>query len=90
MPLRDHFRPPVYNIASWEGFHALWPGAMVFQLARKLPPGFVAEPRVHLGTYFELDISTFEGVSVATSSRRPIQPMAAAAVLRRPSRPSRP
>lgn len=60
MPLRDHFRPPVIQSTSWEGFHALWPGIMVLQLARKLPPGYVAEPRVHLGTFFELDVSTFD------------------------------
>jgi hypothetical protein len=29
-------------------------------LVHKLPVGFVAEPRVHLGAYFELDVSTFE------------------------------
>lgn len=71
MPLRDHFRPPVWNIASWEGFHALWPGAMVFQLSRKLPPGFAAEPRVHLGTFFELDISTFERTGPADPAVAP-------------------
>ncbi|MFO0811353.1 MAG: DUF4058 family protein [Gemmataceae bacterium] len=60
MPLRDHFRPPAIKYATWEGFHALWPAAMVYQLVRKLPPGFVVEPRVHLGTFFELDISAYE------------------------------
>ena len=24
MPLRDHFRPPIANQSSWEGFHAMW------------------------------------------------------------------
>jgi hypothetical protein len=38
----------------------MWPGAMVFQLEPKLPPGFVAEPRVQLGTFFELDVSTYD------------------------------
>ncbi len=60
MSLRDHFRPPVSKFATWEGFHALWPSTMAMQLARKLPPGFVVEPRVHLGTFFEIDISTYE------------------------------
>jgi hypothetical protein len=32
---------------------------MVLNLAPKLPKGFAAEPRVHLGTYFEIDIRTF-------------------------------
>ena len=60
MPLRDHFRPPVWNQASWEGFHGGWPMMMVLNLAPKLPKGFAAEPRVHLGTYFEIDVCTFD------------------------------
>ena len=55
MPLRDHFRPPVLQMASWEGLHAMWPAYMVGQLRKSLPPGFTAEPRVHLGTLVELD-----------------------------------
>ena len=60
MPLRDHFRPPVWNQASWEGFHGGWPMMMVLDLAPKLPKGFAAEPRVHLGTSFEIDVCTFD------------------------------
>jgi hypothetical protein len=60
MPLRDHFRPPVSKRSSWEGFHGLWPGIIVQQLARRLPDGFVAEPRVHLGSFYEIDVCTFE------------------------------
>jgi hypothetical protein len=56
MPLRDHFRPPVSKKASWEGFHAAWPMCIVQQLRKLLPPGFVAEPRVHLGTLMEIDV----------------------------------
>jgi hypothetical protein len=55
MPLRDHFRPPVSKRATWEGFHAVWPTSIVQQLRRQLPPGFVAEPRVHLGAFMETD-----------------------------------
>jgi hypothetical protein len=33
---------------------------MVQQLVGKLPAGYLAEPRVQLGTYFELDVGTFE------------------------------
>ena len=25
MPLLDHFRPPIFNKGSWEGFHGGWP-----------------------------------------------------------------
>src|SRR5712671_1927173 len=59
MPLRDHFRPPVSKRASWEGFHGQWPAMIVQHLARVLPDGYVAEPRVHLGPYFEIDVTTY-------------------------------
>lgn len=60
MPLRDHFHPPVSKRSSWEGFHGGWPMQMVAQLLPQLPDGFVAEPRVHLGSYYEIDVSAFE------------------------------
>jgi hypothetical protein len=60
MPLRDHFRPPIWNHSSWEGFHGMWPATMVQQLYRVLPDDFSAEPRVHLGTYFEIDVCAYE------------------------------
>src|SRR4051794_20541587 len=76
MPLRDHFRPPVSKRSSWEGFHAMWPTCIVQQLRKQLPPGFVAEPRVHLGTLMEIDVgapesrdSTRGGVSGENGNR---------------------
>lgn len=60
MPLRDHFRPPVSKKSSWEGFHAMWPTCIVQHLRDLLPPGFVAEPRVHLGTVMEIDVGALE------------------------------
>src|SRR2546421_11577208 len=60
MPLRDHFRPPVSKRSSWEGFHGGWPMRIVEELAPRLPDGFVAEPRVHLGSFYEIDVSAFE------------------------------
>jgi hypothetical protein len=60
VPLRDHFRPPVSKKSSWEGFHATWPTCIVQQLRKLLPPGFVAEPRVHLGTFMEIDLGALE------------------------------
>ena len=60
MPLRDHFRPPIWNQASWEGFHGGWPMMMVLNLAPKLPKGFVAEPRVRLGSFLEIAVCTVE------------------------------
>jgi len=68
MPLRDHFRPPVSKRSSCEGFHGLWPGIIVQQLAPLPPDDFVAEPRVHLGSYYEIDICTFE----QTEEREPV------------------
>jgi hypothetical protein len=60
MPLRDHFRPPLDNITSWEGFHGQWPAVIVQYLRRKLPVGYVAEPRVHAGSKAEIDVAAFE------------------------------
>lgn len=73
MPLRDHFRPPVSKAASWEGFHGMWPGVIVMQLFRKLPSGYVAEPRVRLGAVAEIDVGALEQKSAprATSSSAP-------------------
>jgi hypothetical protein len=55
MPLRDHFHAPLSKRASWEGFHGLWPAIIVQQVTVQLPMGFVAEPRVHLGSFCEVD-----------------------------------
>ncbi len=60
MPLRDHFRPPISSRSSWEGFHGGWPMAIVQRLSQLLPDDFTAEPRVHLGTYFEIDVCAYE------------------------------
>src|SRR5437870_8427907 len=60
MPLRDDFRPPVSTRSSWEGFHGMWPATMVQQLVRVLPDDYTAEPRVHLGSYFEIDVCAYE------------------------------
>jgi len=66
MPLRDHFRLPVSKRSSWEGFHAMWPGCIVQQLSKLLPPEYVAEPRVHLGTTMEIDVGALEIDDVPT------------------------
>ena len=34
MPLRDHFRPPLDDIASWEELHGQWPAMIVMALNR--------------------------------------------------------
>ena len=60
MPLRDHFHPPLASKSSWEGFHGAWPTMIVMTLVRKLPQGYAAEPRVHLGTFYEIDVASYE------------------------------
>ncbi|HQX54122.1 MAG TPA: hypothetical protein PLR25_29685 [Planctomycetaceae bacterium] len=60
MPLFDHFRPPIFNKGSWEGFHGGWPMTMVMDLCKSLPEQYAVEPRVHLGKNFEVDVCTFD------------------------------
>jgi len=60
MPLRDHFRPPIATRHSWEGLHGMWPATIVQELDKVLPADFTAEPRVHLGTQFEVDVCAYQ------------------------------
>lgn len=60
MPLRDHFRPPLDNVHSWEELHGGWPMVIVQHLRTKLPAGYIAGPRVHFGSYVEIDVAAFE------------------------------
>jgi len=60
MPLRDHFHPPLSSQRRWGSVHGGWPMEIVRQLFDLLPPGYQAEPKVHLGSPTEVDIGTFE------------------------------
>ena len=60
MPLRDHFRPPLDKILSWEELHGQWPAVIVQQLRKRLPPGYAVGPRVHSGSQIEIDVAAFE------------------------------
>lgn len=60
MPLRDHFRSPVADRTPWEALHGAWPTFIMMDLNRRLPPNYVAHPRVHLGASFEIDVATSE------------------------------
>ena len=60
MPLRDHFRSPVNDTHSWDEVHGQWPGEIVRDLVKILPAGFRAAPKVHLGSPFEVDVSTYD------------------------------
>ncbi len=69
MALRDHFRPPVDNEHSWDELHGMWPAVIVQQLFPKLPEGYIAAPRVHLGAAFEIDVSTLESDATTRTNR---------------------
>ncbi len=60
MPLRDHFRPPIWKRASWEGLHGMWTGTILFQVSNNLPDDYAPEPRVKLGTYFDKDSCAYD------------------------------
>ncbi len=69
MPLRDHFRPPLDNKYSWDGFHAMWPAVMVQYLVKILPERYFALPGVYLGSIYEVDIGTFRDTEQTDRSR---------------------
>ncbi len=60
MPLRDHFRSPVNDTHSWDEVHGGWPMEIVRHLTTILPSGFRSAPKVHLGSPFEVDVSTYD------------------------------
>lgn len=61
MPLQDHFRPPINQRRSWEGFYGLWVAALVEKLNRDiLAAEFFADMQVHVGSQVEVDIATLE------------------------------
>src|SRR5438477_13207238 len=68
MPLRDHFRPPLTDTASWEELHGQWPAVIVQQLRTVLPPGYVAGPKVHVGAQVEIDVAAYEQDDAPTLS----------------------
>src|SRR5437868_15129126 len=86
MPLRDHFRPPLADTASWEELHGGWPMVIVQQLRTRLPPGYVAGPKVHVGAQVEIDVAAYERDVPAPSA--PVQPPAGLATATWTARPS--
>ncbi|HJT33240.1 MAG TPA: hypothetical protein VJ783_14445, partial [Pirellulales bacterium] len=73
MPLRDHFHPPLISKRSWEGFHGAWPAMIVRTLVHKLPHAYIAEPRVHLGAFYEIDVTPQPTLAVATDVPDPYE-----------------
>jgi hypothetical protein len=45
----------------------MWPATMAQALAPLLPDGYIVEPRAHLGSFYEIDVSAFEDYSEAES-----------------------
>lgn len=41
----------------------MWPAIIVQHLFKELPEKYTAEPRVHLGNYYEIDVCAFEDVA---------------------------
>jgi hypothetical protein len=68
MPLRDHFRSPLDDFTSWEGFHGQWPAVIVQHLRKRLPADYVAAPRVHSGSEVEIDVAAYEQDNPPSSS----------------------
>lgn len=60
MPLRDHFHSPVNDKHRWDAVHGGWPMEIVRTLFDLLPEGFVAEPKIHHGSPFEVNVSMLE------------------------------
>ncbi len=64
MPLLDHFHPPLYPQRSWESFHSRWANSIADALQNTLPPRYVAEVQIHLGSRVEADVAEFEQTNV--------------------------
>ena len=60
MPLRDHFRPPFDTRTGWEGIHTYWPSEMLRKLFPHLPPDYIAEPGIHIGSAFEVAVAAYQ------------------------------
>ncbi len=89
MPLRDHFRPPLDLKTSWEGLHGGWPMMIAQRLNAELPANFVAEPRVHLGSAFEIDVAAYRNDGAGSwSPSAPPQNGAIASTAWSPARPA--
>jgi hypothetical protein len=59
VPLRDHFRPPVDNLVSWESLYAGWPAVIVQHFRKIFPPGYVAGPGIHFGSQVDGDCDEY-------------------------------
>jgi hypothetical protein len=61
MPLLDHFHPPLSKQRHWDSFHGAWAEAIARHLNEDLlPPRYVAEARVKIGSRVEIDVAALE------------------------------
>jgi hypothetical protein len=67
MPLRDHFRPPLDDVHSWDELHGMLPAVIVQKLQKVLPEHYFAAPSVYLGSLFEIDIGTYRETATEAS-----------------------
>src|SRR4051794_27372200 len=65
MPLLDHFRPPLSGHRQWRSFLHAWATVIAFDLNRRLPPGYFADPNAQYG--IEIDVATFEEETAAVA-----------------------
>ena len=64
MPLRDHFRPPLTERASWEELHGAWPSTIAYRLNDLLPREYRSGVKIYLGTLVEVDVGAYEMANV--------------------------
>lgn len=88
VPLRDHFRPPLDNLHSWDELHGGWPMMIVRQLGNVLPEPYFAAPGVHLGTLYEVDIGTYRPRAAEESVSDPYPGGAVAVATYSPPKPT--
>jgi hypothetical protein len=60
MPLLDHFHAPTHPSRPWESFHSRWANSIADALQQILPPRYVSEIQIHLGSSVEADVAEFE------------------------------
>jgi hypothetical protein len=90
LPLRDHFRPPLDDRTSWDGFHGQWPAMIVMALFRQLPERYVAAPHIHLGSSIEIVLPDQDEYEVQVFDTRRDRQLVAAIKIVSPANKDRP
>ena len=81
MPLLDHFHPPVALASAWESFRARWAVTIADDLNERLPPRFIAEAPIRLGTGAAADVAEFEWPTSAPPAADRVDPESGLATL---------